>query len=118
MKATLTKEQRERLKPYERHLYSALYADYVVGLGQNITEGTLWPVYTEVFGEHPGRFSCNFCVMKVCKKLAKLYFETEQPQECAQKAPSSRKTERTVKSTTTEKKTQQKGKKTVKNGKK
>ena len=71
----LTKEQRERLAPYERHLHTAYYADYVVGLASKITDGTLWPVYKEVYpGDNPGNPTCDFCVIRVCKRLGALYF--------------------------------------------
>ena len=134
MKLTLTKEQREQLAPYERHLYTAYKAGYVVGLQRHITEGVLWPIYKDVFKNDPGLYSCNMCVMEVCKKLGTIYFENNEettPDKAAEKTPevkearedakepvSEPKTRQVVKSSTDGKKTRQKAKKEPKKTKK
>lgn len=76
----LTKEQREQLKPYERHLFTALKARFVVALAQRITVGVLWPIYIEVYKNNPGSYTCNQCVIDVCAKLGRLYFTEGTPE--------------------------------------
>ena len=85
MEYTLTTEQRNALQPFERHLHTALYASYVVGL-DNTTSKLFFDTYNEVFNEHERNMSCNYCVMHVCTHLARLYFvPSEEPKAPAQK---------------------------------
>ena len=60
----LTKEHRQKLKPYERHLHTAAFSQYVVGLDQK-TAKTLFEIYNEVFEAHESNISCNCCVTHV-----------------------------------------------------
>ena len=82
MEYTLTTEQRNALQPFERHLHTALYASYVVGL-DNTTSKLFFDTYNEVFNEHERNMSCNFCVMQVCTRLARLYYNTPAPEKPA-----------------------------------
>lgn len=107
---TLNDEQRERLKPYEQHLRTALYASYVVGLPSKVTAGVLWPVYKEVFSEHPGNHSCGECIVRVCQRLGRLYFADDEKE-----AAGTHETTADTKTHTTRKKTPQKARKTPKN---
>lgn len=72
---TLTPEQRERIKPYERHLHSAFYAQYVVGLTEKVKR-ELFAVYNQVFQAHENNLYCNYCVLNVCARLGRLFFAT------------------------------------------
>lgn len=69
----LTEKQRETLQKYEKHLHSAVYADYIVGLHvEQVRE--LFAVYNEITGQHKTNYSCNFCVMEVAKELGRWYY--------------------------------------------
>ena len=79
---TLTPEQRAVLQPHERHLHSAVYADYVVAL--STTAATeLFNVYNAVFAANEVNKHCGVCVLKVCKRLGTLYYADEQPTAAA-----------------------------------
>ena len=72
-KRPITDEEMEQLKPYEHHLHTALYADYVVGLG-TVASTTLFEIYNRLFPDYQTNRSCSWCVIYVCKSLAKLYY--------------------------------------------
>lgn len=86
-KRPITDEEMEQLQPYEQHLHSALYADYVVGLG-TVASTTLFDIYNRLFPDYQTNRSCGWCVIHVCKGLAKLYYarRDEQMQAEAQAA--------------------------------
>lgn len=83
--AKLTQEQRATLAPHERHLHSAVYADYVVALSTTAATD-LFNVYNAVFAANEVNKHCSACVLRVCKKLGTLYFADEQP-EAANEPP-------------------------------
>lgn len=110
---TLTKEQKERLAPYESQLRMAYRSDYVVGLSMKAKKEVLWPVFKEVYGTMPGNMACGFCTVEVAKKLGALYFaEAAEPQKST---PVAHETTSEVKPTTPKAKTPQKGQKSTKN---
>lgn len=73
----LTQEQRATIQPYERHLHSAVYADYVVALSSTAATA-LFEVYNTVYHANEMNKQCAQCVLKVCKRLGALYY-AEQP---------------------------------------
>lgn len=109
----LTAEQRKRIAPWENHLHSALYADYVVALSSGAARD-LFDVYNAVYHANEQNKYCSACVLNVCKRLGRLYYA----EEIAKEAPASPETPASVKHTATEKKTPAKVKKGGKNGKK
>lgn len=109
----LTAEQRKRIAPWENHLHSALYADYVVALSSGAARD-LFDVYNAVYHANEQNKYCSACVLNVCKRLGRLYYA----EETAEKAPASPETPAKVKQPAPEKKTPAKGKKGGKNGKK
>ena len=116
----LTPEQRSLLAPYERHLFTASKAGYVVGLPAKVTQGVLWPVYTALYGRPPGHHTCNYCILQVCKRLAALYFaepeaeanpDNKQPREGTKQPVSRAQTSDGDKLPTPTEKTREKAKK-------
>lgn len=105
----LTAEQRKRIAPWENHLHSALYADYVVALSSGAARD-LFDVYNAVYHANEQNKYCSACVLNVCKRLGRLYY--------AEEAPTSPEKTAEVKQPAPEKKTPAKGKKGGKNGKK
>lgn len=73
----LTKEQRAELKRHERHLHTAFYADYVVGLPASDVRA-LFGIFNKIYSAHETNYSCNFCVLNVCKKLGRLFFKNDK----------------------------------------
>lgn len=86
----LTAEQRALLKPYERHLHTAVYASYVVGLDRK-TATVLFDTYNAIFDAHERNLSCNFCVMQVCTRLGRLYYAEEEVKAEETPAPAPKK---------------------------
>ena len=128
----LTTEQRSRIAPWENHLHSALYADYVVALSSGAARD-LFDVYNAVYHANEQNKYCSACVLNVCKRLGRLYFTKEVAEHVTsgigpddniivekieELPPTGAKTPASVKHTATEKKTPAKGKKGGKNGKK
>jgi len=109
----LTTEQRSRIAPWENHLHSALYADYVVALSSGAARD-LFDVYNAVYHANEQNKYCSACVLNVCKRLGRLYYA----EEIAKEAPASPVKTAEVKQPAQEKKTPAKGKKGGKNGKK
>lgn len=72
----ISNEQYERLKPYVAHLRRGLN-DYCYGLFQKDFD-ILLELYKELGGKERLRYSCNVCCLRLCKFLAKLYFEFEK----------------------------------------
>lgn len=72
----LSKKQRKELERYERHLHTAFYADYVVGLPATDVRA-LFGIFNEIYSAHETNYSCNFCVLNVCKKLGRLYYKCD-----------------------------------------
>lgn len=75
-KPTMTNEQRKTLQRYEKHLHSAFYADYVVGLPANDAR-VLFGVFNKIYSATETNYSCNFCVLRVLKGLARLYYKSD-----------------------------------------
>ena len=73
----LTKEQREVLQKYEKHLHTAFYADYVVGLPAADVR-VLFGVFNKINSTNESNYSCSFCVLRVLKGLGRLYFKTDK----------------------------------------
>lgn len=73
----LTEEQRKTLERYERHLHTAFYADYVVGLPAKDVR-VLFGVFNKINSTNESNYSCSFCVLRVLKGLGRLYFKTDK----------------------------------------
>ena len=70
----MTQEQYNRLQPFERHLLTATKANYVTAVYRK-TAAELIGVYNEIFKTKKTVTTCNACILEVCRKLGKLYFE-------------------------------------------
>lgn len=73
----LTKEQREVLQKYEKHLHTAFYADYVVGLPEKDVR-VLFGVFNKINSSNETGYSCNFCKMRVLKALGRMYYKNDK----------------------------------------
>lgn len=82
---TLTPEQRATIAPYERHLHSAVYADYVVALSTTAATA-LFNVHNAVFTSNEVNKHCAQCVLRVCQRLGKLYYAEQPTQEATETA--------------------------------
>lgn len=69
----LTTEQRERLRPYERQLHQAYYADYCTGMS-TVKVSDLFAIYEEVYHAKGGCPVCPVDVVNVVKRLGRLYY--------------------------------------------
>lgn len=71
----ITKEQYERMLPYEQHFFTAVHGDYA----RNVTmEGfiVLDELYKEIFKRESNMKSgCNRCRLQGLKDLGKLFYE-------------------------------------------
>lgn len=87
---TLTENQRATLKTYEKHLHSAYYADYVVGLPASAVRA-LFGVFNEINSTHERVTNCNYCVLRIVKQLAALYYKNDTiKKEQAKSKPTSK----------------------------
>ena len=73
MKAT----NKNKLKPYENNLRTALYQDY----SRNLPTSALNTIEQVVFDEIPSwnkrtNMSCSHCVLRLLKAAGKLYFQS------------------------------------------
>lgn len=79
----LTKEQHEKLKPYEQHLKSAYRNSYVHMPGTEFVK--VGEIYTEIFGVAltKSQMGCNTCRLNALRKLGELYanYTEETPEE-------------------------------------
>ena len=67
---------KNKLKPYENNLHTALYQDY----SRNLPTSALNTIEQVVFDEIPNwnkrtNMSCSHCVLRLLKAAGKLYFE-------------------------------------------
>lgn len=67
---------KNKLKPFENNLRTALYQDY----SRNLPTSALNTIEQVVFDEIPGwnqrtNMSCSHCVLRLLKAVAKLYFD-------------------------------------------
>ena len=70
---------KNKLKPYENNLRTALYQDY----SRNLPTSALNTIEQVVFDEIPGwnkrtNMSCSHCVLRLLKAAGKLYFQTSE----------------------------------------
>lgn len=75
----LTAEQYDALKQFERHLTTAYRARYVTAIYTS-TADKLFNIYNSVYGTNKKATTCMSCVLEVCMKLGKLYFEYQGKQ--------------------------------------
>lgn len=71
----LTKEQYEKLLPYEHHFFTAINGDYARSV---TTEGfqIINSVYKEIYGRDSGLVTgCNRCRLRGLKEIGKLFYE-------------------------------------------
>lgn len=77
----MTKEQHDRLSKYEQHFNTAYRLNYLRNLGREaVTE--LDEVYVELFG-HSSKLKsgCSACVMSEVKRMAREYYDYQEPEE-------------------------------------
>lgn len=69
----LTKEQYEKLKPYEKHILAAYRQSFVHMPGDEFTK--VAEIYAEVFKEAltKSQMGCNTCRLNALRKLGELY---------------------------------------------
>ena len=69
----LTKEQYEKLMPYEKNLMNAYKHSFVHMLAQDFSKCA--DIYTEVFGQSltKSQMGCNTCRLNALRKLGELY---------------------------------------------
>ena len=68
---------KNKLKPFESNLYTALYQDY----SRNLPTSALNTIEQVVFDEIPNwnkrtNMSCSHCVLRLLKAAGKLYFQS------------------------------------------
>ena len=77
----ITKEQYERMLPYEQHLFTAVNCDYA----RNVTEEgfkVLDEVFKEVYKRDSGLLSgCSRCRLRGLKDLGQLFFEFKNAEQ-------------------------------------
>ena len=80
MAIQLNAKQYQRLVPMERHLLTATKARYISAVYKT-TSDKLVEVYREVFNVNQPNTRCNRCLLDICTKLGKLYFEYKEKLE-------------------------------------
>lgn len=73
MDKKLTKEQYEKLKPYEKNILNAYRNAFVHVSGSDFN--LIHEIYKEVFGESltKAQMTCNTCRLNALRKLGELY---------------------------------------------
>lgn len=72
-----TKEQFEKLKPFETYFYTAKNYDYVRNLGYSDAM-KMQEIHKEIYGkEYPLHISCGHCQLQFCRVLAVGYYEAK-----------------------------------------
>lgn len=81
----IDKEMFERLKPYEGHLYTALYCQFV-RLNNNDEKLQLAQLHKEIFG-NDGNIAtgCNRCVLNGIREIANEYYKFKKQEEADKK---------------------------------
>lgn len=67
----------------ERHLLTAVKARYISAVYKT-TSDKLVEIYREVFNVNQPNTRCNRCLLDICTKLGKLYFEYKERLEAKQ----------------------------------
>lgn len=81
----LNAKQYKRLVPFERHLLTAVKARYISAVYKT-TSDKLVEVYREVFNINQPNTRCNRCLLDICTKLGKVYFEYKERLEAKEAA--------------------------------
>lgn len=72
----LTKEQMKALEPYEKHMRTAVRADWASNPGMQGIE-TLRRVWEDVTGTRRNMsVSCGVCILNLLKDVGRLYFDS------------------------------------------
>lgn len=74
--AQFTKEQIEKLKPYEHHFRTAVYSGYVRGTGE-LDKTTMVEAMEAATGNRYGdmlRETCGSCVTRFVKEVGEIYY--------------------------------------------
>lgn len=79
----LNSKQYKRLVQFERHLLTAVKARYISAVYKS-TSDKLVEIYREVFNVNQPNTTCNRCLLDICTKLGKLYFEYKERLEANQ----------------------------------
>lgn len=79
--ANLTKEQYEKLKPWEKDLKAAVKNSYVHMSGTDFQK--IAEIYADVFGValRKGQMGCNTCRLNALRKLGELYLNYTEKEE-------------------------------------
>lgn len=77
----LTKEQLEKLAPYEKNLTNAYKNNFVHMSGEDFQKVAV--IYAEVFGEGltKSQMGCNTCRLNALRKLGELYVAAQETKE-------------------------------------
>lgn len=77
----LTKDQMEKLAPYEKNLTNAYRNSFVHMSGEDFQK--VAEIYTEVFGEAltKSQMGCNTCRLNALRKLGEVYVTTQEAKE-------------------------------------
>lgn len=82
----MTKEQYEKLLPYEQHFFTAVNGDYARNVTLHGFE-VMNEVYKELFGKDSGMVTgCNRCRLHGLKDLAKEFYKCKKALEAKQTA--------------------------------
>lgn len=74
----MNQNQYESLKKYEKHLRTATYAKYYVGLDTN-NINNLIEIHNELYpGQKLNHTACNSCILNMLQKMGKDYFKYQE----------------------------------------
>ena len=71
-------QNRNKLRPYEQNLYTALYQDYSRNLPTAALNMMEQVMFDEAGWTQKTNLSCSHCVLRLLKAVAKLYFQTPE----------------------------------------
>ena len=66
---------KNKLKPFESNLYTALYQDYSRNLPTSVLNMMEQVMFDEAGWTQKTNLSCSHCVLRLLKAVAKLYFD-------------------------------------------
>lgn len=116
--AQFTREQIQRLQPFEQHFRTAVYSGYIRGAGE-IDKTTMVQAMEEATGARYGDIlleTCGTCIMNFVREVGALYYQSiaALEAETAAKAAAEPQTAPAPAKTTTKKKSAPKRAKTAK----
>ena len=73
----MNKSTYNKLKKYEVHLRRAYKGNYVYGLLQTDFD-VLYEIYKSLGFKESLKYTCQSCILRLCKTLGKLYYEFDE----------------------------------------